>query len=209
MVDRAGRGGREQRGRDLGDRARPRRRRTAHRRWRTPSSSTTSIPAARSAIAASRAPGRAARVVEQADDRARVHARSPGAAGSGPPWGRSASARAAARRRPGRTARGAAGRRSRAGCARSRAGHPVGLLVDVDRRVRVLAQRPVGAPRRQRPGGPPIAVVGLVAGLLGREVEPDDVRRVAGDQALAHVAGSMTSYGGATTRPRSPTADGS
>ena len=136
--------------------------------------------------------------------------RSRGAACSGPPSGRPASARAAARRDPGPN-----------GSSRSRAknprwvrstsvpGHPVGLLVDVDRRVRVLAQRAVGAPGREGPGRAPVAVVGLVAGLLGRQVEAHDVGRVAARRARARSLGAMTSYGGRTTRPRSPTTDGS
>ena len=114
-------------------------------------------------------PADAARVVVQRDDRARVDA------------GRAQQlvavlARSGHRplvrqdaRRPGRTPRDGAGRRSRAGSRGDvRAGHAVGLLVDVDRRMRVLVERPVRAPRRQRPGRPPIAVVGLVAGLLAR-----------------------------------------
>ena len=72
--------------------------------------------------------------------------------------------------------------------------------------MRVLAQRAVRAPRGQRPRGAPIAVVGLVAGLLGRQVEADDVRRVARRRGARRSSGSMTSYGGATTCARSPTA---
>ena len=74
----------------------------------------------------------------------------------------------------------------------------VGLLVDVDRRPRILVERPVGAPRRQRPRGPPVAVVLAVAGLLERSVEPDDVAGCRGT-AGADRSASRTSYGGATT----------
>ena len=79
------------------------------------------------------------------------------------------------------------------------AGHAVGLLVDVDRRVRVLAERPVGAPGGERPRGAPVAVVGLVAGLLGRQVEADDVGRSWRASRRALGRPPMTSYGGATT----------
>ena len=65
-----------------------------------------------------------------------------------------------------------------------RAGNAIGLLVDVDRRVRILVERPVRAPRRQGPGRPPVAVVGCVTGLLGRQVEAHDVGRVPGHQPL-------------------------
>jgi hypothetical protein len=43
----------------------------------------------------------------------------------------------------------------------------IGLLVDVDRRMRVLAQRPIRAPGGQGPCRPPIAVVRSVTGLVG------------------------------------------
>ena len=68
------------------------------------------------------------------------------------------------------------------GALGGRARHAVRLLVHVDGRVRVLAERAVGAPRGQRPGGAAVPLVGLVAGLLGRQVEPDDVGRVPGDE---------------------------
>jgi hypothetical protein len=59
------------------------------------------------------------------------------------------------------------------------------LLVDVDRGVRILVECPIGAPAGERPGGPPVAVVGLITGLLGRQVDTDDVGRVAGEQSFA------------------------
>ena len=61
----------------------------------------------------------------------------------------------------------------------------VGLLVDVDRRMGVLVERPVRAPRGERLGGPAVARVRLVTGVLAGQVETDDVGRVAGQQALA------------------------
>ena len=61
-----------------------------------------------------------------------------------------------------------------------RAGDAVGLLVHVDARARVLAQRPVGPPRRERARDAAVVVVRvLVVGLRGRQVEPDGVLRMA------------------------------
>ena len=61
--------------------------------------------------------------------------------------------------------------------------HAIRLLVDVERRVGVLAERPVGAPAGEGPGRAPVAVVGLVAGLFGGHVEAHDVGRMARQQA--------------------------
>ncbi len=63
-----------------------------------------------------------------------------------------------------------------------RAGDAVGLLVDVQARLGVLAEGAVGAPRGERPRGPPIPVVGLVAELVGRQVQTHHVVRVARHQ---------------------------
>ena len=62
---------------------------------------------------------------------------------------------------------------------------PVRLLVDIDGRMRVLVERPVGAPRGERLGGAAVARVRLVTGVLAWQVETDDVGRVAGQQTLA------------------------
>ena len=51
--------------------------------------------------------------------------------------------------------------------------------------MRILAERAVGAPGGQRPGGAAVPLVGLVTRLLGRQVEPDDVGRVPGDELSA------------------------
>ena len=71
------------------------------------------------------------------------------------------------------------------GALGGRARHAVRLLVHVDGRVRVLAERAVGAPGGQRPGGAAVPLVRLVTRLLGRQVEPDDVGRVPGDELCA------------------------
>ena len=57
--------------------------------------------------------------------------------------------------------------------------HAIRLLVDVERRVGVLAERPIGAPAGKGPGRAPVAVVRLVAGLFGGLVEPHHVGRMA------------------------------
>ena len=49
--------------------------------------------------------------------------------------------------------------------------------------MRVLAQDAAGPPRGQRPSGAPIAVVGLVAERVVGQVQADDVRLVARQQA--------------------------
>lgn len=59
----------------------------------------------------------------------------------------------------------------------------VRLLVDVDRRTRVLVEGPVGAPGSQRPRRAPVAIVRLVAGFDAGHVEANDVLRVAGEKA--------------------------
>ena len=63
-------------------------------------------------------------------------------------------------------------------------GHAIRLLVDVDRRMRVLVQRPVRAPRGERAGRPPVAVVELIARLVAGQVEADDVRGMPRKQAF-------------------------
>ena len=68
-----------------------------------------------------------------------------------------------------------------------RARHAIGLLVDVDGRMGILVQGPIRPPRGQDAGGPTVAIVGLVAGLLDRQVEADDVGRVPGEQPFALV----------------------
>ena len=85
-------------------------------------------------------------------------------------------------------------------------GDAIALFVDVHGRVRILAQGPIGAPCRERPGRATIAVVRARrpaprrAGRGGRRW-PDG-----GPTSRARVSGSMTSYGGATTAARSPDA---
>ena len=112
------------------------------------------------------APAGAGGIVVQADDRARVDAGRPEQLVAVLLRAATSSARAGARA-PAANA-----------CSRSRAknprcvrgdigpGHAIRLLVDVDRRVRVLVQRPVGAPGGERPGRAAVAIVGLVAGLV-------------------------------------------
>jgi hypothetical protein len=51
----------------------------------------------------------------------------------------------------------------------------VGLFVRVEGRPWIPPKRPVRAPGGHQVGGAPVALVGLVAGLLLGEVEPDDV----------------------------------
>ena len=63
--------------------------------------------------------------------------------------------------------------------------YPVALLVRVDRWMGVLPERAVRPPARQRPSGTSVSIVRAVSRLLDRQVEPDDVRRMAGDEALA------------------------
>src|SRR5215204_124333 len=57
--------------------------------------------------------------------------------------------------------------------------HHERLLVDVDGRMRILAQGPIRAPGGQRPGGAPVAILRFIAGGFDRKVETDDVRGVA------------------------------
>ena len=156
---------------------------TTHSRCRTPSSSTTSDR--RGACGQGREDrARPARSIGiQADDRARVDAGRPEQpvavlargrerslvrqdAGAGLEWLEAEPGEEAALGPLGRAAR-----------------HRVRLLVDVDRRARILVERPIGPPRGERPGDPPVAIVLAVADLVGGRVEADDVAVVPGDQA--------------------------
>ena len=69
----------------------------------------------------------------------------------------------------------------------ARARDDVGLLVDVDRDLGILAQRAIRPPGGERPGHPPIPLVGILAGLAERQVEPDRVARAPCQQRLAQV----------------------
>ena len=108
------------------------------------------------------------------DDRAEVGARRARAARGDPPSGRPSV------RSCGRTPLSGPERLERRDGRRSlvwtpvhgRPGQAVGQLVDVERRRQVLAQGPVGAPRDEGRRGPPVAIVGPVAGLRRRQVEP-------------------------------------
>ena len=155
---------------------------SAHIRWRTPSSSTTSTSGGPAATAASRSPVPPLRVVEQRDDGTRVDA---GRAEELVAVLLRAAQRPLVRQDAGSGPEGLEpepGEEPALGPLGVGPGHAVGLLVDVDGRMGVLAQGPVGAPGRERAGSPSIAVVRLVAELLDRQVEPDDVGRVAGEQ---------------------------
>ena len=69
-----------------------------------------------------------------------------------------------------------------------RARDPIGLLVHVHARARVLAQRPVGAPRGERARHAAVAVVGILVGRLrGRQVQADGVLRMAVEEPLVEV----------------------
>ena len=60
----------------------------------------------------------------------------------------------------------------------ARAWQPVRLLVGVERWREVLAQRAVGAPGHEGRGGPPVSIVGPIAGLGGGQVEQHRVARM-------------------------------
>ena len=68
---------------------------------------------------------------------------------------------------------------------RRRAGQPVALLVRVDGRPGVPAQRPIAPPGDELARRPAVSLVGRVAEFLARQVDPDEVARVARRQALA------------------------
>jgi hypothetical protein len=68
-------------------------------------------------------------------------------------------------------------------------GHDVGLLVDIDRGPRVLMEGPVRPPGGERPGRPPVALLGILAGLRRRQVEPDDVPGVPSQEPALLVRG--------------------
>ena len=158
---------------------------TAHMRWRTPSSSTTSTSGAVAVSVARRTadspvgssyrtmtglvltPGRAEQLVTVFLG-----------AGQGPFVGQHA--------RP-RTERLEAepGEEPALGPLHGAAGDDIGLLVDVDRRVRVLAQGAVRAPCGEGPGSAAVAIVRGVTCLVRGQVKPHDVDRMARDEGRA------------------------
>src|SRR4029079_5919837 len=122
-------------------------------------------------------------VVEQHDDRARVHARRPqqlvavllgaaeGALVGQDPGVRSVRLETEAREV---AALGALPLGSR---------DQIALLIDIDRWLRILPQRAVRAPRGQRPGSAAVTVVRPVPELFDRQIETNDIGRVACEQA--------------------------
>src|SRR6267143_5666037 len=69
----------------------------------------------------------------------------------------------------------------------SAAGHPVGLLIGVDRRSGVLVEGPIGTPRGERPGRAPVALIGLVAEFVRRQVQTNDVLRMPTQQPAPQI----------------------
>jgi hypothetical protein len=50
--------------------------------------------------------------------------------------------------------------------------------------MRILVERPIGAPARERPGRPTIPFVRAVTGLLAGQIEPHDIGRMTRQQAF-------------------------
>ena len=129
--------------------------------------------------------GSPARIVVQADDRARVHAGCPQEAiavlagdSERPLVGQNAGAWL-------ERLQTEAGEEAALRSLDIRARHAIDLLVDVDRRPRILVERPVGAPSGECPGGPTVAIVLGITRLLDRCIEPDDVSGIAREIASA------------------------
>ena len=168
---------------------------TTQRRWRTPSLVTASASGAAWVTASRAAPRRRQGRSRPASTIGLVFSPVARRSRSGPPWGRSASARGAGRRRPGRTARGAAGRGTPVACRSPRSGVGPAHLVDGDRGLAVLDEHVVGAPLGQRARRAAVGVV--VRRSPGRQGAPI-ARRCAGHArgARGARAGLMMSYGG-------------